>query len=269
MTIFAAIQITSNDEMDKNLEKSFFYIDEAIKNNAKVICLPEVFTYIGKNKDKNQYYQKITGDLVLKLKETCKKNNVFIITGSFHESIDNSDKCYNTSLLISDQGEILKEYRKIHLFDAVFKNESYRESDSFEAGDLDQLNIVKTPYGNIGLSICYDLRFAEMYRELSKKGAEIIFVPSAFTMRTGREHWEILLRARAIENQVYIVAPNQFGFHDEKRESYGNTMIVDPWGKIISRASDKECVVYGDIDLNYLINVRKSLPCLEHKRIDK
>ncbi|MFN8674231.1 MAG: carbon-nitrogen hydrolase family protein [Candidatus Sericytochromatia bacterium] len=266
MSIFSAIQITSTDDLENNLYKTFKYIDDAIKMNAKVISLPEVFPYIGNLEDKF-YQQSLNSELVSKLKTICKENKVFIVSGSFHEKISTSNKSYNTSLLISDQGEIVNEYRKIHLFDAVFETESYKESDNFEAGSLEQIKVTKTPYGNIGLSICYDLRFPEFYRILSKNGADIIFVPAAFTMRTGKEHWEVLLRARAIENQVYIVAPNQFGFHDKKRESYGNSMIIDPWGKVIARASDTEGVIFANIDLDYLNKVRKNLPCLEHRKI--
>lgn len=268
MTIFSAIQITSTNNFEKNIEKSIFYINKSIEVGAKVISLPEVFTYIGDLDDKEKNYaQNLNSKLVNTLKEICKKNKVFLITGSFHEEIENIGKKYNTSLLIDDNGNILNKYRKIHLFDASFSKESYKESDDFMGGDTDQIKVTNTPYGKIGISICYDLRFPELYRELSKLGAEIVFVPSAFTMRTGKEHWEILLRARAIENQVYIVAPNQFGFHNEKKESYGNSMIIDPWGKVIARASDKEGIIWAEIDLNYLKDVRSSIPCLLHKKL--
>lgn len=268
MTVFSAIQITSTNDFEKNIEKSIFYINKAIEVGSKFISLPEVFTYIGNLGDREKNYaQNLNSELVNNLKEICKKNKIFLVTGSFHENIENESKKYNTSLLIDDNGTILSEYRKIHLFDASFSKESYKESDEFKSGSIEQIKVINTAYGKIGLSICYDLRFPELYRELSNLGAEIVFVPSAFTMRTGKEHWEILLRARAIENQVYIVAPNQFGFHNEQKESYGNSMIVDPWGKVIARASDKEGIITADIDLDYLKKVRDSIPCLSHKKL--
>lgn len=268
MTIFSAIQITSTNDLKKNLEKSLFYLEKSIEVGAKVISLPEVFNYIGDlNSKEIKYAQNLNSELISTLKKICKKNKIFLITGSFHEEIENKSKKYNTSLLIDDNGNILNEYRKIHLFDASFSKENYKESDDFLGGDIEQIKVTDTPYGKIGLSICYDLRFPELYRELSNLGAEIVFVPAAFTMRTGKEHWEILLRARAIENQVYIVAPNQFGFHNEQKESYGNSMIIDPWGKVIARASDKEGIIWAEIDLNYLKEVRTSIPCLLHKKL--
>lgn len=270
MTIFSAIQITSTTDYEKNISKSFDLIKKAKNYGAKIVSLPEVFTYLGNiDKDNFKYSFDLKSDFILEFSKLAKSLDIYILAGSFHEYIENKNKSYNTSILFSDNGTILNIYRKIHLFDTdILGKESYKESDNFESGEISQTNIVKTPYGNFGFSICYDLRFPEFYRKLTFNGAQIIFVPSAFTMHTGKDHWEVLLRARAIENQVYIVAPNQFGFHSEKKESYGNSMIIDPWGKVIARASDREEVIFADIDLSYIEQIRKKIPCLLNKKFD-
>jgi predicted amidohydrolase len=269
MTIFAAIQLKSTNDYLHNVNKSIDFINEASKNGAKVVALPEVFTFIGDNKETDfSYIQSLEGDLVKLLSETSKKNCIYLIAGSIHELISNNDKSFNTTIVFSPDGEILDTYRKIHLFNASFLGQD-KESNKFEFGDNEQAVIINTDLGNFGLTICHDLRFPEMFRKLSIKGADIIFVPSAFVMKTGKDHWEVLLRARAIENQVYIVAPAQFGKHNERKESYGNTMIVDPWGKVIARASDREQVIYADIDLSYLSFVRSQLETVKQIQIFK
>ncbi len=265
MTLFAAIQLTSTNNFEENLLKAISFIEDAAKNGAKVISLPETFTFVGSIKKDFNFKIEINGHLVNKFSELAKEKNIYLLAGSIHESVSENEKMYNTAILFSPEGNIASVYRKIHLFDANLPGpERYYESDNFISGSTEQLLVTETPYGKFGVTICYDLRFPELYRKLVLKGAEIIFVPSAFTMHTGKEHWEVLLRARAIENQVYIVAPGQFGQHNEKRESYGNSMIIDPWGKVIARASDKEGIIYGDIDLEYIKVIRQKLPCLSH-----
>ena len=198
-------------------------------------------------------------------KDLATQLGVHLLAGSFLEK-SNEARAYNTSLLISSQGDLLAQYRKIHLFDVDIPGQvSVRESDSMKPGE--EVVVASTPLGTVGLSVCYDLRFPELYRGLSRKGAEIISVPSAFTFPTGAAHWEALLRARAIENQVYIIAPNQIGKNVYGFADYGNSMIIDPWGKIIARAPDRECFITAEIDLDYLEKVRKELPCLAHQRL--
>ena len=166
-----------------------------------------------------------------------------------------SDKAYNTSVLFDREGEIIAKYRKIHLFDTAF---SRKESDTRLPGN--EIVTVNTELGTLGLSICYDLRFPELFKELRTKGAEIIFIPSAFILHTGKDHWETLLRARAIDNQVYIVAPNQFGKNEETGiVNYGRSLIIDPWGNVIARAYDKECVITADIEMDLVEEVRLNL----------
>jgi len=268
MSIFSAIQITTTENYQENINKAFSFIEKSADDGAKFVSLPETFTYIGISEDSiAEYKEELTNDFVKRLGNLAKEKNIYLLAGSIPEKIENSEKLYNTSILFSPKGEILHHYRKIHLFDICISNSTVsKESDRFESGDANNLKVIETPYGKIGFTICYDLRFSELYRKLTFLGAEIILVPSAFTLQTGKDHWEILLRARAIENQVYIVAPNQFGRHNKKRTSYGNSMIVDPWGKVIARASDKECIIYGDIDIDYLRKVRKDIPCLEHTK---
>lgn len=267
MTIFAAIQLTSTNDYKLNLKKTINFINQAIDNGAKIISLPEVFAFIGGNNDTDiSYIQTLEGEIITLLSDICKKNSIYIVAGSIHEHIPDNNKSFNTTVVISSKGEILDTYKKIHLFNASFLGND-KESNKFVQGNSDQAIVVKTEYGNLGLTICHDLRFPEMYRRLALKGAEIIFAPSAFVMKTGKDHWEVLIRARAIENQVYVVAPAQFGKHNEKKESYGNSMIVDPWGKVVSRASDIEQVIYADINLEYLEFVRSQLETLKQVQI--
>ncbi|MFN4152363.1 MAG: nitrilase-related carbon-nitrogen hydrolase, partial [Candidatus Sericytochromatia bacterium] len=180
MTIFSAIQITSTNNYEKNIEKSFELINKAKNLGSKVVSLPEVFTYIGSlNKSDFKFAQNIQSQLIKDFSHLAKKLDIYILAGSFHESIDNSDKLYNTSIFFSDNGEILNKYQKIHLFDADIPGpERYKESDNFESGLTNQTNVINTPYGNFGFSICYDLRFPEFYRKLTFNGAQVIFVPA-------------------------------------------------------------------------------------------
>jgi len=190
---------------------------------------------------------------------------IHLLAGSILEEIPDSDKVYNTSLFFSPQGSLVARYCKIHLFDvAIQAGVSALESGTRQAGG--EVVVAQTDLCPMGLSICYDLRFPELYRALTGRGARIIFVPSAFTALTGEAHWEPLLRARAIENQVYIVAPDQLGKNPKSFATYGNSMIVDPWGRVIARASDSPGVIFAEMDLDYLARVRAELPALSHRR---
>jgi predicted amidohydrolase len=183
------------------------------------------------------------------------------------ERVANSNKIYNTSVLFDPHGQELARYRKIHLFDATLPNgRSYRESDYVAPGA--EIVTAKTEFGEVGLSVCYDLRFPELYRKLTNGGAtRLIFIPSNFTLMTGKDHWLPLLRARAIENQVYIIAPNQHGEKYGGRASYGKSAIIDPWGSVIALAPDREAVITAEIDFAYQDQVRAALPCLSHARL--
>ncbi len=259
----AIIQITSNDDKKGNLDKIVRYIDEAVNRGVQLIALPENFSYLQREGDPWDFSETLDGEVISLLKSLAIKHQVYILAGSIPETIINTNKIYNTSCLINNEGNIVGSYRKIHLFDVILSpDKEYRESNFVEPGG--DVVVLDTPWCKVGLSICYDLRFPELYRILTFRGAKIIFIPSAFVNQTGCKHWEILLRARAIENQVYIVAPNQYGYHGKGRSSFGDSMVIDPWGTPIARSSDKEGFIIAEIDLDYLDEVRKKIPCSEH-----
>jgi nitrilase len=263
----AAVQMTSTSDMEANLEKAERLLTRGVNMGANLLALPENFSFMGKGESEKLELAETAdgGPASGFLKDFARKNKVWIVGGSIAVKAEDG-KVFNRSLLIDDQGEIAASYDKIHLFDVdIAGGESHKESRTVKRGD--KVVSHKAPFGVIGLSICYDLRFPELYRELGAKGATMIFVPAAFTSQTGEAHWEVLLRARAIENQVYIIAPAQVGIHNKNRSTFGNSMIIDPWGKVIARAPDEETVISAEIDFDYLGSVRQSIPCLSHKRL--
>jgi len=260
----ALVQMTSTSNFQSNLESSLSYIKKARENNAQLIAFPENFLLIGSKKQ----YQNLDSIIKINILEVFQKaayeNTISILLGSIYEKDEkNSQKLLNSSFLIDQTGKLLAKYTKIHLFDISLKEFKYKETELISPGE----NIVTCSHaiGKIGLSICYDIRFPGLYQKLTNKGAEIVFVPAAFTVPTGKAHWLTLLRARAIENQVFIAAPAQFGHHSETRESFGNSVIIDPWGEIIVKADDREEIIYGDIDLARLHDIRKRMPVQEHQ----
>jgi len=268
--IAAAVQMTSGNSKRENIKKAEELLKKGVDFGATLLSLPENFSFIGTEGEAAAEAEEIEcGESIDFLRTFASDNSVWLIGGSIPLGVGRG-KVFNTSLLIDEKGEIAGRYNKIHLFDVdLAGGETHRESAYVEKGKTPVS--IDSPYGKIGLSICYDLRFPELYLGLALDGARLIFVPSAFTLETGKDHWETLLRARAIENQVYIIAPAQFGIHNKKRRTYGNSMIVDPWGKVITRASDREMVITAEIDLSYQDEVRKRLPCLQHHslRTDK
>ncbi len=255
-----------------NITESFRTIEKQTRacaeRGADLVAFPELSTYLSES-GTGAKAEDLNGDLIKKFKKLARTYNVYIHNGSFIEKSPDDDKVYNTSVLLNPAGEVEAVYRKIHLFDMnLDKNHSYRESDRFIAGKA--IITAETDAGHFGFSICYDLRFPELYRNLTLRGARLIFIPAAFTLFTGKDHWETLLRARAIENQVYIAAPNQIGEHPEGKSCYGNSMIIDPWGKVIARASDRVTAIVADIDFDYLQTIRENLPCLYNRsEVDK
>lgn len=262
----AAVQMVASDDKTANLSEAERWIREAAALGAWVIALPEVFVWRGPKKQEREAAEPIPGRTSQWLAGLARELGIYLLGGSILEAIPGAPKAYNTSLLFGPQGSLLASYRKIHLFDvALTEGVSTRESDTRAPGD--QIVVAETPLCAMGLSICYDLRFPELYRKMATKGAQLIFVPSAFTAYTGKAHWEPLLRSRAIENQVYIVAPAQFGKSFNSFETHGHTMIVDPWGRILAELDDGAGIVTAEIDLDYLTRVRTELPCLEHLRL--
>jgi predicted amidohydrolase len=240
-------------------------IRKAARLGVRVVALPEVFNWRGERHHEHGAAEPIPGPTSNLISHLARELEVYILAGSILEEISQQTRVHNTSLLFDPAGKLLARYRKVHLFDvAISQGVSVLESDTRASGDA--AVVADTRICPMGLSICYDLRFPELYRTLVTRGAKVIFVPSAFTAITGKAHWEPLLRARAIENQVYIIAPNQYGKSSNNFTTYGNSMIVDPWGRIVARASDGPEIVCGEIDLDYLDLVRAELPALSHRK---
>lgn len=261
--IAAAVQMTSGPDKPANLKKAQGLLEKGVDAGAALLSLPENFSFMGGDREKLKAAERIEGgESIDFLKNFAAKYKVWLHGGSIPIR-NGDDKVYNTTLLIDDRGGVAARYDKIHLFDVSLKDgESHEESRFVQRGD--RIVTVRTPFGKVGLSICYDLRFPELYRKMTLEGAGIIFSPAAFTVGTGMSHWSSLVRARAIENQIYMIAPAQFGLHGAGRRTYGNSMIVDPWGTILAAAPEYEAVITAEIDLIYQKELRKSLPCLGH-----
>ena len=265
-TKVAAVQLSSDENKEKNISRAVELVQEAIAHEAEFIVLPETFDYRGGSKDSSSVAEEIPGQSLLPLIELARQHRVWILAGSIHERTTSCARPYNTSVLIDDAGQLKARYRKIHLFDISLEDKVILESERYAAGE--EVVTASIDGIKVGLTICYDLRFPELYRELSERGVELVTVPSSFTSVTGEAHWEVLVRARAIENQCFVVAPNQSGIGAGSVATFGNSMIVDPWGTVLARASEHgEEVVYADLDFDMLTQVRKGLPALQHKRL--
>ncbi len=254
--------MNSQDNFESNLIFIEKKINILIKKKVKLIILPENCFFMAKN---NNYllkfnYSENKNPGILKIKELAKKFKVWIIIGS--TCVKEKKKLFNRSLLIGPNGEIRLRYNKIHLFSAKLPNgDLYDEKKYFDQGN--KLSLLNTPFAKIGLTICYDLRFPYLYRKLAIKGAEIITVPSAFTNFTGKIHWHSLLKARAIETGCYILAPAQQGIHPDGRKTFGHTIVIDPWGRIINECNNKENIIISEIDINKVYSARNSIPSLK------
>ncbi len=261
----AAVQMNASANKGENLRRAGSYIEQAARRGAALVTLPEVFFWRGQPEAETAAAEPIPGPTTERICSLARQFAVYIVAGSILEH-NAGQRPFNTSVLIDPRGQILAKYRKIHLFDVAIPGRvEILESARRQAGD--QIVIVETELGTIGLTICYDLRFPELFRALTLQGAEIIALPSAFTFFTGAAHWEVLLRARAVENQVYVIAPNQIGKGEGGVPSFGHSAIVDPWGIVVGQASDEECVVIGEVDLEHVTRVRAELPCLSHIRL--
>ncbi len=263
----AAVQLCSTDDIDANLAQVRALVGRAAEQGAEFIALPENFGFLRREGLAYPCAQGVDGPFVGCLQELAREHGVWLLGGSFPEAIEGSERVYNCSVMVSPEGEVAATYRKIHLFDVDLGRDggSFRESDAIAPGD--SVVDVATSFGGVGLSICYDLRFPELYRELVDRGVSFVTVPAAFAPGTGRDHWEVLLRARAIESQVFVVAPAQCGRHSEDRSSYGRSMIIDPWGLVLASAGDEPAVCVADCDLGHLDRVRKAIPCLQNRRL--
>lgn len=266
----AAIQMCSTDNVAANLLQAKIYIQQAIAEGAKLIILPENFAIMGlhphdKVKCKETFGHGMIQDF---LHEEASQNGVWIVGGTIPLAVPQYDeKVYASSLVFNPAGECMARYDKIHLFDIALhaEKEIHQESQTICPGQ--DIVVFDSPFGKCGLAICYDIRFPELFRTMQEKGAELIVLPSAFTVPTGKAHWDVLIRARAIENQVYMIAAAQVGVHPNQRKTYGHSMIVNPWGAVSAVLKDGVGVVCADIDLAFLHQIRRDFPALNHRKL--
>lgn len=269
MAIVAAVQMCSSHNVDENLAVAERLIAEAVKHDAELIVLPEMFAIIGKqDSDKLLVKEKLgSGRIQSFLADQARRHGVWIVGGTIPIVCKETNKVRAACLVLDDVGNLAARYDKMHLFDVeLSEKESYKESCSTEPGN--KFGIVDTPFGRLGLAVCYDVRFPELFRYLFNQGVEIIALPSAFTQVTGQAHWEVLARSRAIENFSYLIGACQGGRHSNGRATYGHSMIVGPWGNIISQVDDiQEGVIYAKVDLKAVAEARKAIPVSRHQRI--
>jgi deaminated glutathione amidase len=262
----AVVQMTSTADIERNLSCAESLVSEAAGRGARFVGLPENFAFLRSEGEPIAEAQALDGPWVLRMAEVARRHAVTLLLGSLPEKIPGDRRVYNTSVLLGSDGALLASYRKIHLFDIDIPGlEHLKESRSVAPGDA--VVVAEAGFATIGLSVCYDLRFPELYRAMTRRGAKVLAVPSAFTERTGKAHWEVLLRARAIENLAYVFAPAQVGVHGKGRASHGHAMIVDPWGTVLAQAGDGEAVAVAELDLERLARLRRELPALDHARL--
>ena len=260
MVRIALAQMTSTEDFDANVGYAYTLIAEAAGAEASLLALPEVFSLVAARQHKLTHAQAVDGAMVSGFRDAAARTGLMILLGSFHERIaDDPERVYNTSVLIDAHGEILAVYRKCKLFDADLSQINIRESSTIRAG-TEAPPVVSTALGRIGLTICFDLRFSELYLHLRRCHADIVFVPSNFTVLTGAAHWEVLLRARAIEGQFFVAAPAQWGWHNQHYQSFGHTLVVDPWGKVIARREQGNGLLVADIDPAKIAATRAAIP---------
>jgi deaminated glutathione amidase len=278
--VVAAVQMMSSEDVGRNLERAAELVRQAAAHGATLIGLPENFAYLGGEQDhrlaiaeavsapESRERSGDSGPILTRMREVARASGAWLILGGFAER-GATGLIRNSCVLLNPDGLVTAVYRKIHLFDvdlaSVSGGRRFRESDSVEPGS--EPVVAETPWGGLGLSVCYDLRFPELYRKLAERGARMIAVPSAFTLETGKDHWHVLLRARAIENQAYVLAPAQYGSHGPTRRSYGHALVTDPWGAVIAECGDHEGFALARIDFDYQDKVRGALPALRHRRL--
>ncbi|ALF53005.1 MULTISPECIES: carbon-nitrogen hydrolase family protein [Nostocales] len=262
----AAIQMTSVPDLYKNLAQAEELIELAVRRGAELVGLPENFSFMGEEKDKLAQAATITRETEQFLKKMAQRFQVTILGGSFPVLVEETGKVYNTSTLIDQSGLEVVRYQKVHLFDVnVPDGNTYRESSTVVAGTQLPSVYFSPELGGIGLSVCYDVRFPELYRHLSSKGADVMFIPAAFTAFTGKDHWQVLLQARAIENTCYVIAPAQTGTNYARRQTHGHAVIIDPWGVILADAGEKPGIAIAEINPSRLEQVRRQMPSLQHR----
>lgn len=263
----AVVQMNSGEDKAANVETALRLIDEAAAGGARLVVLPEIWTYLGNDEGNRVNAETIPGPVSEALAAKARQHGIFLHGGSILEKREGEPKLFNTAVVFDPSGEIVARYSKIHMFDVVLDGvASYRESNTVQRGE--EIVTFDMDGVTIGLAICYDLRFPELFRILRLRGADVIVLPAAFTMTTGKDHWEVLIRARAIENQVYMVSCGQFGPDSSGKWCYGRSLIADPWGTVLGTAPDRECVLTATLDMNYLQKVRRQVPSVENRQAD-
>lgn len=268
MFLAAVVQLTSTSDEARNLDQAETLIRRAAGYGAKLVATPENTNFLGPHGDKVRRAEPVDGPTIRRFGALAAELGITLLVGSYNERSDEPSRCFNTSVLLGNDGALLGSYRKIHLFDVdVSDDVRFQESATVVPGT--DVVVAQSPLGPVGLSVCYDLRFPELYRAMVERGAQILTIPAAFTATTGKDHWEPLMRARAIETQCYVLAPGQTGRHDDHglRQSHGHSMIVDPWGHVIARASDGPGIALAEIDLDRVASVRRSMPVASHRRL--
>ncbi|XP_071970650.1 deaminated glutathione amidase isoform X2 [Engystomops pustulosus] len=270
--LIAVCQMTSTSDKEQNFSTCSHLVREAAARHACMVFLPEAFDYIGSSTEETlRLAETLQGDLIQRYSSLARDCSVWLSLGGFHEKGSKWDKdprISNSHVILDAAGDIVSVYRKTHLFDVDLQSGVTLRESAFTVPGAEIVPPVSTPGGKVGLAVCYDLRFPEISSMLSREGAEILTYPSAFTVPTGLAHWEVLLRARAIENQCYVVAAAQTGAHNTRRTSYGHAMIVDPWGAVIAQCTEGTGVCYAEVNLPYLQRVRREMPVQGHRRPD-
>jgi predicted amidohydrolase len=264
----AVLQLNSTSDSEENWRQARELVARAANAGAAFVATPENTNFLGPHEEKVRRAEELDGPTCERFAGLARELGIHLLLGSFNERGPDADRCYNTSVLFGTKGGRLAVYRKIHLFDVDVSPEvRFTESATVVPGEGPV--VASTDLGRLGLTICYDIRFGELYRRLVEMGAEILTVPSAFTLTTGRDHWQALLRARAIESQCWLLAPAQWGRHDDEglRESYGHAMIVDPWGHVVAMAPDGPGLALAEIDLERVRQVRRAIPVADHRRL--
>jgi predicted amidohydrolase len=274
MFLAAAVQLTSTSDAEANWESARSLVERAASRGAQLVVTPENTNYLGPHDEKVRRAEGLDGETCERFGALARRLGLHLLLGSFNERVAEGEdetgksRCYNTSVLFGPDGGILATYRKIHLFDVDVPNgPRFLESATCKPGEATA--VVATPLARFGLSICYDLRFGELYRKLADGGAEVLMIPSAFTLATGKDHWEPLIRARAIENQCWVIAPAQHGKHDDGglAHTWGHAMIVDPWGLPVATAPDGPGLALAEIDLDRVAKIREAIPMARHRRL--
>lgn len=262
----AVVQLDTQNDKGENMKTVCRLLDEAAAEGAELVSFPEVMNFCGDHVGEGGGHEPIPGYTTEILMAKAKEHGIYVHSGSFYEEIPGEERAYNTSVIIDPEGKIISTYHKLHTFDVTLPDGTICE-ESAQVHPGSEIVTVDTALGKLGMSICYDIRFPELYRLMALDGAQVIFTPASFTMPTGKDHWEPILRTRAIENGCYIVAAGQIG-KKVLFTAYGNSMVVDPWGTIIARAKDRVGITYAEIDLDYLDSIRAKIPSLKNRRSD-